>query len=304
VPIVYASLESELADDDRRASLFDGDLIVYGPRPSTLALADIAHMMIEQMLGTNPQWAQQRLSETEFSVLFNGAERNFSHRHMTMELVSRVAVDLGCDPETTFISRPSITAITGHGFLSHGLGVPQHPHRDTWFAAPPCQVNWLLPLYDLDTSSSIAFHPRYWNWPIPNSSGNFNYEEWQEATNRQRSSGVGMDPLSQPRPLDTIVLTPDLRIACPAGGVVLSSVAQFRSTVPNDSLITYFTAHFQTVNRADLLTGSGPSNVDARATGTSLSTFVRCDDFTPIPDELVRRELEGRHLDLLGSEEE
>jgi hypothetical protein len=66
--------------------------------------------------------------------------------------------------------------------------------------------------------------------------------------------------------------------------------------VPNDSLITHFNALFQTVNEADLTTGSGPSNVDARASGTSLSTFVRCADFTPIAPDLVQRELELRHV--------
>jgi hypothetical protein len=304
VPIVYASVESELNDNDRRASLFAGDLIVYGPRPSTLSVVDLAHHMIEQMLGANPQWAQQRLSESEFSVLFSGAERNFSHRQSAIELVSQLATDLGCDPSTTYVSRPSISAITGHGFLPHGLGGPQHPHRDTWFAASPCQVNWWLPLYDVDTSSAIAFHPRYWESPIPNSSVDFNYERWQEEASRSRVPGQAIDPMSQPRPLDTIVLTPDLRIGCPAGGVILSSVAQLRSTVPNDSLITYFSAHFQTVSQADLLRGSGPFNVDARASGTSLATFVRCDDFSPVPPELVQRELERRQIDVVRDEGE
>ncbi len=296
MPTVYTSMGSELADGDRRESLFDGNLVVYAPRPSTLALIDLAHSTIEQMLGANPQWAQQRMSETEFAILFSGAERNFSHRHIAMELVSRVVIDFGCDAETTFINPPSLTAITGHGFLPHGLGGPQHPHRDTWFAAPSCQVNWWIPLYNLDTSSSIAFHPRYWDWPVPNSSGEFDYAVWREATSQRRSPGEEANPFAEPRPLDAIVLTPDIRIACPAGGVILSSVAQFRSTVPNDSLITYFGAHFQTVNRADLITGSGPPNVDAEPRGTSLSTSVRCVDFTPMPPDLIQRELELRRL--------
>jgi hypothetical protein len=283
-------MEEELPDDARRASLFDGNLIVYGPRQATLALADLAHSVIEQMLGANPHWAQQRMSETEFSVLFQGAERNFNRRPAALELVSQVVVALHGNAETTYISPPSLTAVTGHGFLPHGLGDAQHPHRDTWFAAPRCQVNWWIPLYDLDTSSTIAFHPRYWDWPVPNSSSDFDYDKWQSDGGR-RSPTARLDPFAQPRPLDTIVLTPDLRIACPAGGVVLSSVAQLRSTVPNDSLITHFSAHFQTVSQADLISGAGPSNLDAEARGSSLSTFVRCSDLAPISPELVQREL-------------
>ena len=297
VAIVYASLTTEIADIDRRASIFDGDLVVYGPRLSTLALADLAHTIVEQMLGDNPQWAQQRLSETEFTTLFRAAARNFSRQRRSMEVVSRLVEDFGCDPAATFIGQVSLSATTGHGFLPHGIGTPQHPHRDTWFAASPCQINWRCPLYTLDASSTIAFHPRYWDWPIPNSSVDFDYEQWQEGADKTRASGDWEKDLTGPRALDTVELNPDIRIACPSGGMVLSSVAQLQSTVPNDSLITYFSAQFQTVNLTDLTSGFGPSNIDASPRGSSLSTFVRCSDFKPMPSELVQHELERRHLD-------
>jgi hypothetical protein len=290
---VHSLTDAEVPDRERRLSLFSGDVFVYSPRPSTLAFCSASRNVIEQMLGPDPIWAQQRMSETEFAVLFKAAARSFGH--IVTDLASTIVTDFGCDPAATFIGSPSLAATTGRGFIAHGLGVPQHPHRDTWYAASPCQLNWWVPLYDLDASSTFAFHPLYWDMPILNSSSDFDYEEWYDA-NRTGQSLVMTEPFAQPRPLDPIDLTPEIRISCPAGGVILSSVAQLYSTVPNETLKTHFSVHFQTVSEADLETGTGASNLDAEAQGTSLSSFVRCSDLSSIPEELVLRELERRRV--------
>lgn len=294
MPIVHAYADAEVSDLDRRLSLFAGDLFVYSPRASTLAFCVASRNVIEQMLGDEPVSAQQRLSEAEFAVLFKAAAQRFSR--IVPELVGAIVTDFGCDPTMTFFGTPSLAATTGQGFIAHGLGIPQHPHRDTWYAASPCQLNWWIPLYGLDASSSFAFHPRYWDLPIRNSSPDFDFEEWREAV-RTDQGLVPARPLAQPRPLDRIELTPDIRISCAAGGVILSSVAQLYSTVPNETLKTHFSIHFQTVSQADLESGTGASNLDAKPQGTSLSTFLRCSDLTPIPDELIGRELERRRAE-------
>jgi hypothetical protein len=294
MPIVYASSENDIPDGERRTSIFGGDFFVYGPRRSTLALCEYAREVTEQMLGFEPSWAQQRMTETEFLVLFKGALRNFSRRQAVVDLVASVVSDLGCDPSQTYMSYPELTAITGQGFLAQGIGGPRHPHRDTWYAAPPSQLNWWISLYDADASSSVAFHPRYWDWPVANSSIDFDFEQWEDA---DATCDTGTATLGQPRPLETVVLDPEIRIASPAGGLIMFSSAQLYSIVPNDSLNTYFATHFQTVNEADLIEGSGALNLDAEARGTSLSRFVRCDDFSPISAELIEGAARGTRPD-------
>jgi hypothetical protein len=287
VPIVYASNQSEPSDAERRSSVFDGDFFVYGPRPTTMALRDFARDSIEQMLGAEPSWAQQRMTETEFSVLFKVALRNFSRRQAVMSLMASIVSDFGCDPSTTYMSCPELTAITGQGFLAQGIGGPRHPHRDTWYAASPSQLHWWISLYDHDGTSSVAFHPRYWDWPVANSSVDFDYQKWQDGEfTPEAGPGTG---LSHPRPLEAVVLSPEIRIASPAGGLIIFSSAQLYSIVPNDSLHTYFATHFQTVNERDLLEGAGALNLDAEPHGSSLSSFLRCDDLSPISPEIIER---------------
>ena len=54
-----------------------------------------------------------------------------------------------------------------HGnYLTAGLAYAFHPHRDTWFSAPPCQINWWLPVYDISAENTIAFYPRYFREPV------------------------------------------------------------------------------------------------------------------------------------------
>lgn len=290
--IVHALGNDEVSDLDRRRSLFSGDIFVYSPRPSTLAFAGASRRIIESALGPDPFWAQQRMPEPEFVKRFDVGARILSK--VVLDLASGVVADFGCDPETTFIGAPALAAVTGQGFLAHGLGIPQHPHRDTWYAASPYQLHWFIPLHDLDSSAAFAFHLMYWGLPVRNSSRDFDYEEWHAHNRMGQATGEQMEPLDQPRPLGPIDLSSEVRISCPAGGVILSSVAQLYSAGPNQTLKTHFSVHFQTVSQGDVESGVGAWNLDAEPYGTSLQTFVRCSDMTPIPEELVRNALERR----------
>jgi hypothetical protein len=293
VTIVYALTNAEFSDQDRRSALFDGDLFVYMPRPSTLALSAVSRRILEHQLGPDPVWAQQRMSESQFAEGFNAASRGLSL--VILELASAIVADFGGDRSTTFVGSPTLVATTGHGFLAQGLGSVQHPHRDTWYAASPCQLNWWIPLYDSGASASFAFHIQYWNCPVRNTSSEFHYDRWYEENQMGRSLGW-RDTLADPRPVDPIDLLPELRIACEPGGAILSSVSQLYSVVPNETLRTHFSVQFQTVSENDLEAGYGAADPDAAAQETSLGNFVRCSDLTPIPPSLVEREVGRRRL--------
>jgi hypothetical protein len=47
---------------------------------------------------------------------------------------------------------------------------PFHPHRDTWYSAPMCQLNWWLPIYSIDPDNAMGFYPDYFNVPVKNNS--------------------------------------------------------------------------------------------------------------------------------------
>lgn len=296
--IINVPSEADLSDARRRRSLFAGDLFVYGPRNSSLAVRDAARCALEHALGEQPHLSQQRFSETEFASSFHVAASSFARSSQVMDSICELVADLGCDPDTTFVGGRRLYALPGSGFLPFGLGTPSHPHRDTWWGAPPCQVNWWIPVYDLATSASLAFHPRYWDEPVANSSADFDVAlsgPWAgPAAGGPSPEPDVRDVLALPRALEELALAPDIRIACPAGGVILASAAQLHSMVPNRSAGTRFLAHFQTVDRDDLVARAGAVNLDAQPSGTALGDFRRCSDWTPVPSELLDRDLPAR----------
>jgi hypothetical protein len=295
VPIVASLADQEIADSARRQLLFAGNLFVYPPRPSTTELGAAVCGILEDAFGAEPVLAQQRLSETEFVARYRLALSEIERAGPS--LATTVVSDLGCDPSTTFVGPLGLSAATGHGFLAHGLGTPQNPHRDTWYAAATCQINWWVPLFDLDASASLAFYPLYWNTPVRNNSSGFRYEEWF-ASLRRPSPPSTEERLRQPRPTDPIDVASQVGVCCPAGSLVLSSVAHLSSGVPNESARTHFSLRFQTVSEQDLRAGLGAGNLDADPDGSTLSAFVRCGDLGPIPPELVDRERARRRADV------
>lgn len=283
-------VDSRMDDAARRSRLHDGQLFVFSPRPSTQALCDFAREMIEDAFGAqDPTVAQFDLSVERFVEIFGPLKPAFIHHPRTLDLIRDVVAELGCDPEETFVDVPRLRGVTSHGYLTSGVGYAHHPHRDTWYSAPLCQLNWWLPIYPFESESSMAFHPRYWGEAVPNGSDEFNYYEWNATGRKDAARHIGSDTRKQPKPQVEFELEPMTRIVCEPGGVVLFAGAQMHSTVPNTSGRTRFSMDFRTVNVADLVEGRGAPNVDSRPHGTSLRDFVRASDKAGLPGDLVDR---------------
>ena len=69
---------------------------------------------------------------------------------------------------------------TSDDYLTSGIAYAFHPHRDTWYSAPMCQINWWLPIYEVEAGNVMAFHPHYYSRPVNNGSNRYNYQEWNE----------------------------------------------------------------------------------------------------------------------------
>ena len=197
--------------------------------------------------------------------------------------------DLGCDLERTYFDVPRLRTMAHGEFMKVGLALQFHPHRDTWFSAPYAQLNWWLPVYEIESDNSMAFHPRYFDEPIENSSSIYDYDDWTQTGRQQAAQQVKEETRRQPEPLEELELDPQVRVVTPVGGVLLFSAAQLHSTVPNTTERTRFSIDFRTVNLDDLLDDRAATNVDAACTGTTLRDFVRASDLEPLPEDVVER---------------
>lgn len=280
--------DSSAGDDVRRRRLYDGQLFLFTPRPSTLALVEFARKMIEEAFpGLDPRTAQFSMSVEEYVSIVAPLKPKFIHHPETKGLLRNIMQEFGSDLEATYIDVPRLRMVTSHGYLTSGVGYAHHPHRDTWYSAPMCQLNWWIPIYDIESENSMAFHPNYWDRPVKNGSRDFNYYEWNATGRKNAASQIKSDTRKQPKPEEPMELEPQVRFVGKAGSVVLFAAAQMHSTVPNTAGVARYSIDFRTVNYHDVVNKLGAPNVDSACTGTSLRDFMRATDFSRMPEEVV-----------------
>jgi hypothetical protein len=283
-------LDSNVSDEIRRQRLYTGQLFVFSPRKSTIALCEFAKEMIKEAFGpVDPLEAQFAMPVEQYVAIVSPLKPKFIHHPETKKLLRAAVSELGCDLAETFIDVPRLRMVTSHGYLTAGVGYAHHLHRDTWYSAPLAQLNWWLPIYELESESSMAFHPEYWSKGVKNGSGDFNYYEWNSQGRATASQHIKTDTRKQPKPEEPLNVDPQVRLVCPPGGVVLFSAAHMHSTVPNTSGRTRYSIDFRTVNVADLKAGRAPVNVDSHPVGTSLRDFVRGTDGASMPEDVVKQ---------------
>jgi hypothetical protein len=281
--------DSTWGDEPRRSALYSGAIFVFSPRPATLALCAFAQSLIEEAFRPlDPRTAQYHMPVEQYVSIVAALKPRFIHHPRTMGLLRDIVEEAECGLNTTYIDVPRLRMVTHGGYLTSGVGYAHHPHRDTWYSAPMCQLNWWLPIYEFDGSSSLAFHPRFFSNPVKNGSSSFNYYEWNADGRRNAARHIKSDERKQPGPEEPLDLSSALSCICAAGGVVLFSAAHLHSTVPNTSGKTRYSIDFRTVNIDDIVAGQGAPNVDSAPQGTSLRDFVRGTDFTEMPEELIR----------------
>ena len=134
----------------------------------------------------------------------------------------------------------------------------------------------------------MAFHPRYWNCPVRNNSGDYNYYQWNKL---HRGGHVTQflkgDPRPLPRPTESLEREPEVRLICPVGGIIMFSAAQMHSSVPNTSGRTRFSIDFRTLHVDDVVAKRGAPNVDAACSGTTMRDYLRATDFSHLTDDIV-----------------
>jgi len=277
-----------VSDDIRRRRLYEGQLFVYGPRRSSLALCAFARELSEEAFAPlDPRQAQHHLPVERFAAILAALKPRFIHHAKSKQLIQQLLSEMACDLEKTYFDVPRLRTSTDGGYLTSGISYAFHPHRDTWYSAPFCQINWWLPVYDVQAENVMAFHPRYWTQPVKNGSSDYNYQEWNRTSRLIAAQQIGVDTRKQPRPEEPMELNPQIRVLCPVGGVLLFSAAHMHSTVPNTSGYTRFSIDFRTVHIDDVVQRSGAPNIDSDCTGTCMGDYLRGTDLMPVPPEIV-----------------
>ena len=246
------------SDAERRQRLYNGQLFVFSPCPSALALATFAREMAEEAFAPlDPREAQYTPPVEEYAAILAKLKPTFINHPQSKHYVQGILRELGCDLDKTYFDVPRLRTMTHGGYLTAGLAYAFHPHRNTWYSAPFCQINWWLPVDDIDSNSVLAFHPRYWSQLVKNGSSGYNYYIWNQTGRRTAAQQITTDTRPQPRPEEPIDLDPQVRVVAQVGGLLLFSGAQLHSTVPNTSGRTRYSIDFRTIHFDDVVANRG-----------------------------------------------
>jgi len=272
--------------------------MVHSPSASALELCQLAQSMIEEAFRPfNPLTIHEHLPAEKCAEILSTLKPQFIHHPRSKECIRGMLAGTGHNLSQTYFDVPRLRTAFPGDYLKSGIAYAFHPHRDTWYSAPFCQINWWMPVYELNSENCMALHPHYFERAIKNGSQTYNYHKWNLESRHNAAQHVKTDTRVQPRPEEEIELDPQMRLVCDIGGAYQFSAAHLHSTVPNTSGKTRYSIDFRTVHLGDVLGRIGARNVDADCTGTTMGDYLRGTDGSHLPEEAIALYQDGTEVE-------
>lgn len=280
--------DSTHSDEERRERLYRGDIYVFSPNEATLGLCEIAQRFSEEAFAPHPpELAQNHFDVAKYAEILGTLKPKFIHDDDTKKWIKKIMVHMGCDSNANYFDVPRLRTSTSHGYLTNGIAYAFHPHRDTWYSAPSCQINWWMPVCAQQGGNVMAFHERYFDLDVPNTSSTYDYYRWNKLYRRDAAKHIGKDTRVQPHATVEIDASENTRIVTPVGGMILFSGAHLHSSVENNTGRTRLSIDFRTVNVDDAAAKRGAPMGDVHCTGTNMRDFLHLDNLSRIPEDIV-----------------
>jgi hypothetical protein len=294
--MVNVHIDPSFDDGGRRRRIYAGDVIVYTSVPEIAAFAAFTRELVTEVFGPDdPPSVHRSRSPEELAEILIDFKPRFIHHPESIAHVQKIATALGADPATLYADVPKLRTAFPQGGLSTGIAYAFQAHRDTWYAAPPQQLNWWMPVWPAAENNVMEFYPRWFGNAIPNNSGEYSYYQANVWRTRIKEFSGTKDARVHPAPLTPFDATePRLCLVPPVGGLMLFSGDQLHATIPNTSDATRYSIDFRTVDITDVRSGAGAPRADVACTGTSLRDFHRLADGADMSeDDIAAYDTEG-----------
>lgn len=279
--------DAAVGDDERRNRLYEGDIFILSATDGTRALIDLARGLLAKAFAPHdPETIHEQMTPEEVAAILSKLKPQFIHHPECKRLIPEIMREHGVDLDKLYFDVPRLRSAYPSHFLTSGIAYAFHPHRDTWYSAPMCQLNWWLPIYPLDPNNAMGFYPRYFREPIKNNSEIYNYYEWNTKNRASAAKHVKSDTREQPKAQQELEPV-TVRYLPPPGGIIVFSGAHLHESVPNTTNIARYSIDFRTVHYDDVLERQGAPNVDSRSTGTTMRDYLRASDLAHLPEEAI-----------------
>jgi hypothetical protein len=288
--IVPVYLNRQTSDDIRRARIFEGAVFLYSAPPESRQIVSwIRQLAAEAFKGVGDvRRAHEALDVKTFIARVGPLKSNFTNHAETKRLCQALIGALGADPDATYFDLPRLRVAPPGDYLTSGVSYAYKPHRDTWYAHPPQLVNFWVPVYDSEKSTVMSMFFDYFDKPVQNSTSGWDYDDWVANSRYAAADNVGTEKRRHPLPAESVTEGLDMRIVQNAGDLMVFSTCHLHATAPNETGLIRYSYDFRIVNLEDLRAGRGPTNVDSKASGSTLRDFLRVRDLAPLDVATIR----------------
>ena len=197
-------INPELTNDELRAELFAGRLVVLTGLPAVAELALFMRRELEALFAPHPpQAAHEHFTPTELAALLGEWKPRFIHDAKSARLLRNITTQAGFSAQDTHYDLPKPRTSFPIGGLSAGVAFAFPWHRDVWYAAPAQQIDWWLPVWPVRPDNAISFDLRSFAEPVPNDSQLFDYYR-HNAGRRTTAAQVTREVQARPGALDHV----------------------------------------------------------------------------------------------------
>src|SRR5262245_59332914 len=164
-------IDAQMADDERRARLYAGEIFIFSATESSRALIRLPQTMLEAAFAPHdPRAIHASLPPEAVAAILAQRKPQFIHHPTCKHLIPALMREHGIDLEKLYFDVPRLRSAYPRDFLTSGIAYAFHPHRDMWYSAPFCQLNWWMPIYPLEPNNCLGFYPRYFTEAVVNNS--------------------------------------------------------------------------------------------------------------------------------------
>jgi hypothetical protein len=281
-------IDPEMTNDELRAELFAGSLVVLTGVPAVAELARSMRRQLSELFDPHPaEAAHEHFTPAELAARLGEWKPRFIHDAESARLIRAIITQAGFSGQATHYDLPKPRTSFPLGHLNTGIAYAFPWHRDVWYSAPAQQINWWLPVCRLQPTNAIGFDLRSFGVPVANDSHRFDYYR-HNAGRRTTASQVTREVQARPGALDhtpaheTVVLPS-------VDAVLLFSGAQLHRSIPNTSAVSRYSIDFRTLDARDLSHGAGAPLADVYCTGTAIRDFRNVTSDRGFDEEEVSR---------------
>ena len=259
-------LSGTLGDEQRRESVYGGDLLVFQKVPPMEKFCAFTTSLIREVFGVaDPVRAQFEFDQNEYLFRVEALQKRFRKEARAKDLFLAALGHVGVDLRRTFWDWLYLR-VSPHGEQYSGRRIARLGfHRDTWSSNAYGQTNWWTPIYPISPGRTIAFYGEYWEKPLKNTSADWDLEEIRSG---------GSSALLVPEPSDPVDTASELRLVIEPGDLLCFSGAHLHASVPNSTGVARFSVEVRTVDAGDVADDRGVPNVDGEAPTWLRTGFV------------------------------